>query len=150
MCKPHYGNSHLEMVVCKWKAPHCTGRLYWTFLKNFFSNFSSHIKDSKWGRKCTFINCTSCNRSPQQIPFQFANGKLPHSCCRAFWAVSYGLEHVTAYSRIQGMISYLKLLLISQYFFNIGCIFYGMAVGRNYTNMHKKDNNDLTKKDEDN
>ena len=21
LCKPHYGNSHLEMVVCKWKAP---------------------------------------------------------------------------------------------------------------------------------
>ena len=58
------------------------------FLKNFYSNFRSHIKDSKWGRKCIFINCTSCNESPQQIPFQFANGKLPHSCCRAFWAVS--------------------------------------------------------------
>ena len=24
LCNPHYGNSHLEMVVCKWKAPHCT------------------------------------------------------------------------------------------------------------------------------
>ena len=22
LCKPHYGNSHLEMVVCKWGAPH--------------------------------------------------------------------------------------------------------------------------------
>ena len=22
LCKPHYGNSHLETVVCKWKAPH--------------------------------------------------------------------------------------------------------------------------------
>ena len=22
LCKSHYGNSHLEMVVCKWKAPH--------------------------------------------------------------------------------------------------------------------------------
>ena len=59
------------------------------FLKNFFSNFRSHIKDSKWGRKCIFINCTSCNRSPQQIPFQFANGKLPLSRCRAFWARSH-------------------------------------------------------------
>ena len=58
------------------------------FLKNFFSNFRSHIKDSKWGRKCIFINCSSCNVSPQQIPFQFANGKLPHSCCREFWALS--------------------------------------------------------------
>ena len=56
------------------------------FLKNFFSNFRCHIKGSKWGRKCIFINCTSCNGSPQQIPFQFANGKLPHSCCRGFWA----------------------------------------------------------------
>ena len=57
-----------------------------TFLKNFFSNFRSHIKDSKWGRKCNSINCTSSNRSPQVIPFQLANGKLPHFCCRAFWA----------------------------------------------------------------
>ena len=22
LCKPHYSNSHLKMVVCKWKAPH--------------------------------------------------------------------------------------------------------------------------------
>ena len=58
------------------------------FLKMFFENFRSHIKDSKWGRKCIFINCTSCNGSPQQIPFQFANGKLPHSRCRAFWALN--------------------------------------------------------------
>ena len=36
--------------------------------------------------KQIFINCTSCNGSPQQIPFQFANGKFPHSRCRAFWA----------------------------------------------------------------
>ena len=55
-----------------------------TFLKNLFSNFRSHIKDSKWGRKCIFINCTSYNGSPQQIQFQFANGKLSHSCCRGF------------------------------------------------------------------
>ena len=57
------------------------------FLKNFFSNFCSHIKDSKWGRKCIFINCKRCNGSSQQIQFQFANGKLPHSRYRAFWAV---------------------------------------------------------------
>jgi len=66
------------------------------FLKKFFSNFRSHIKDSKWGRKCIFINCTSCNGSPQQIPFQFANGKLPYSRYRAFWA---GLS-VTGHSKI--------------------------------------------------
>ena len=53
---------------------------------SFFSNFRSNIKDSKWGRKCVFINCTSCNGSPQQVPFQFANGKLPHFHCRALWA----------------------------------------------------------------
>ena len=39
------------------------------------------------GQKMNFINCTSCNGSPQLIPFQFANGKLPHSYCRAFWAM---------------------------------------------------------------
>ena len=22
LCKPHYGNSRLEMEVCKWEAPH--------------------------------------------------------------------------------------------------------------------------------
>ena len=22
LCKPHYGNSHLETGVCKWEAPH--------------------------------------------------------------------------------------------------------------------------------
>ena len=55
------------------------------FLKNSFSNFRSHIRDSKWGRKCIFINCTSSNKSPQEIPFQSANRKMPHSRCRAFW-----------------------------------------------------------------
>ena len=55
-------------------------------MKNIFSNFRSHIKDSKWGRKCNFINCISSNRSPQEIPFQFANGKVPHSRCIGFWA----------------------------------------------------------------
>ena len=59
-----------------------------TFFEIFFSNFCSHIKDSKWGRKCIFINCSSCNGSLQKIPFQFANGKLPHSRCKAFWAMT--------------------------------------------------------------
>ena len=77
-----FGNGSLKIR----SAP--LGVCIWLFLKKFFSNFRSHIKDSKWGRKCIFINCTSCNGSPQQIPFQFANGKLPHSRCRAFWALS--------------------------------------------------------------
>ena len=34
------------------------------------------------------MNYTCYNGSPQKIPFQFANGKLPHSRCRAFWAYS--------------------------------------------------------------
>ena len=55
-------------------------------LKFLFSNFRSHIKDSKWGRKYIFMNYTCCNGSPQKIPFQFANGKLPHSRCRGLWA----------------------------------------------------------------
>ena len=57
------------------------------FLKFLFSNFHSHIKDSKWGKKYIFMNYTCCNRSPQQIPVQFANGILPHSRCRAFQAM---------------------------------------------------------------
>ena len=56
------------------------------FLKFLFSNFRSHIKESKWGRKYILMNYTCCNGSPQKIPFQFANGKLPRSRCRAFWA----------------------------------------------------------------
>ena len=59
------------------------------FLKFLFSNFRSHIKDSKWGRKYILMNYTCCNGSPQKIPFQFANGKLPHSRCRGLWALSY-------------------------------------------------------------
>ena len=43
------------------------------------------MKDTEWGRKYIFMNYVSCNGSPQQIPLQFANGKLPRSCCRAFW-----------------------------------------------------------------
>ena len=34
-----------------------------------------------------FYQLKSCNGSPQQITFQSADGKLPHSCCRAFWAM---------------------------------------------------------------
>ena len=68
------------------------------FLKNFFSNFRSYIKDYKWGRKCIFINCTGCNRSPNQFPFQFANGKLPcaeysqNICSVGLWLISKNSE----------------------------------------------------------
>ena len=90
LCKPHYGNSHLEMAVCKWEALGCCiGCLF----KNLFSNFCLHIKDSKWGRKCIFMNCASCNRSPQQIPLRqlpFVNETKPHYYCTAFWAKSTG------------------------------------------------------------
>ena len=60
-------------------------------LKSFFSNFCSHIKDSKLRRKYIFINCVSCNGSPKQIPFQFANGNCPipvaeHSRPSNFWS----------------------------------------------------------------
>ena len=65
------------------------------FLKFLFSNFRSHIKDSKWGRKYIFMNYTCCNGSPQKIAFQFANGKLPRSRCRAFWAMSDIFGHLT-------------------------------------------------------
>ena len=66
------------------------------FLKDFFSNFRSHIKDSKWGRKCISINCASHNRSPQQIPLQkfpFATVAKPHYHCRAFWAQAATEKH---------------------------------------------------------
>ena len=59
-----------------------------SFLKKLYSNIRFHIKDSKLGRKFIFMNCTCCNGSPQKITFQFANGKLPHPRCRAFWALS--------------------------------------------------------------
>ena len=59
-----------------------------SFLKILFSNFRFYIKDSKWCRKCIFINCTSCNGS------QFTNGKLPHSRCRAFWAHVHRWVHL--------------------------------------------------------
>ena len=37
------------------------------FCKKFLSNFCFHMKDSKWGWKCIFMNCASRNGSPQQI-----------------------------------------------------------------------------------
>ena len=60
------------------------------FFNFSFSNFRFHIKDSKWGRKRIFMNCASCNGSPQQIPLQqlpFANEAKPHYRCKAFWAL---------------------------------------------------------------
>ena len=80
------------------------------FLKNIVSNFRSHIKDSKWGRKYIFMNYTCCNGSPQKIPFQFANGKLPHSCCRGFWAKyalssCEGLSHMGLVERVCNFIN---------------------------------------------
>ena len=77
------------------------------FSKHFFSNFCFHIKDSKWGRNCIFINCRYCNWSPQQIPFQFANGKLPHSRCRAFWAWSCSRDLGLKYKRQNNLYKYL-------------------------------------------
>ena len=47
------------------------------------------MKDSKWGRKCIFMNCASRNGNPQQIPLRqlpFANEAKPHSHCRGLWA----------------------------------------------------------------
>ena len=57
--------------IWKWEfenKEHPIRGLYKTFFEFFFSNFHSHIKDSKWGRKCIFINWRSCNGSPPQIP----------------------------------------------------------------------------------
>ena len=34
------------------------------------------------------MNYKCCNGSPQKIPFQFSNGKLPHSRSRGLWALS--------------------------------------------------------------
>ena len=78
-----FGNGSLQMGSTPLGG--CIGY----FLKFLFSNFRSHIKDSKWGRKYIFMNEKCCSRSPQKIPFQFSNGKLPHSCCRAFWAYTF-------------------------------------------------------------
>ena len=68
------------------------GFYYEIFFEIFFSNFHSHIKDSKWGRKCIFMNCASRNGSPQQIPLRqlpFANEAKPHSHCRGLWALTF-------------------------------------------------------------
>ena len=76
------------------------------FLKFLFSNFRSHMKDSKWSRKYIFMNYTCCKGCPQIIPFQFANGKFPHSRCRAFWANlkvnNWKFFHVSGCKRISG------------------------------------------------
>ena len=76
------------------------------FLNFLFLDFRPHIKDSKWGKKYIFINCTSYNGSPKQIPFQFAMGNCPITV--AFWALSY-----TKYSlqrvRYRGCISFLEI-----------------------------------------
>ena len=40
----------------------------------------NYIKDSKWGRKCIYMNCANCNGSPQQNPlwqFPFTNETKP-------------------------------------------------------------------------
>ena len=47
------------------------------FLKNFFSNFRSHIKDSKWGRKYILMNYICCNGSPQKSHFSLQMGNYP-------------------------------------------------------------------------
>ena len=83
-----------------WKREFANGEhpireLYRIFFEIFFTNFRSRIKDSKWGRKCIFMNCASRNGSPQQIPLRqlpFANEAKPHSHCRAFWAMCDSLE----------------------------------------------------------
>ena len=59
------------------------------FFWNFLFKFPFSHKRFQMGKKWILINCTSCNGSPQKIPFQFANGKLPHSRCRGFWAVCF-------------------------------------------------------------
>ena len=74
--------------IWKWdfeNKEHPIRGLCMTFFEKFLFKFLFSHKRFKMGQKCIFINCTSCKGSPQQIPFQFANGKLPHSHCRAFW-----------------------------------------------------------------
>ena len=61
------------------------------FLKNLFSNIRSHIKDSKWGRKCAITNCVSHKGSLQQIALRQHNLQMrqnPPSRCRAFWVLT--------------------------------------------------------------
>ena len=77
--------------IWKWEfenKEHPIRGLHMTFFEKFLLKFPFSHKRFQMGQKCIFINCTSCNGSSQQIPFQFANGKLPHSRCRAFWAIS--------------------------------------------------------------
>ena len=62
------------------------GVLYMTFLEKFLFKFLFSHKRFQMGQKMFFINGTSCDGSPQQIPFQFVNGKLPHSRPRVFCA----------------------------------------------------------------
>ena len=72
-----------------WKREFAKGSCIGIFFEIFFSNFRSHIKDSKWGRKCIFMIFASCIGSPQQIPLRqlpFANEAKPHYHCRAFLA----------------------------------------------------------------
>ena len=57
------------------------------FFEIFFSNFRSHLKDSKWVRKCIIMNCASRNGSAQQIPLwqlPFANEVKPRYCVRVY------------------------------------------------------------------
>ena len=82
------------MVAPIWKREFVNGEhpirgLYRIFLKNLFSNFCLHIKDSKWGKKSIFMNCASRNGSPKQILIQqlpFANEAKSQYHCKAFWA----------------------------------------------------------------
>ena len=52
LCKPHYGNSHLEMGVCKWKT--LIRGLYRTFLKIFLFKFPFSQKRFHMGQKMYF------------------------------------------------------------------------------------------------
>ena len=65
------------------------GVCIWLFLKNFFSNFRFHAKDSKWDRKCILINCTSCNGTPQQIPLWQRPFAIESISCQIFCVKTY-------------------------------------------------------------
>ena len=59
-----------------WKREFAKGSCIGIFFEIFFSNFCSHIKDSKWGRKFIFMNFARHRGSLQQIPLRqlpFAN-----------------------------------------------------------------------------
>ena len=47
------------------------------FLINFFSNFRSHIKDSKWGRKYIFLIYTCSNGVFEKSHFSLQMGNCP-------------------------------------------------------------------------